>query len=161
MSSIGAAVIGYGYWGPNLARNLDERSEFSFERLCDQDPTQRAAFSRRFPHVQALASFSEVLADPVVEAVVIATPPQSHYTLARAALLAGKHVLVEKPLARSFDHACEIARLAEGKNLVLMPGHTFIYSPAVNAVPRRTPDALASSLPMYLSRSLRTPEGSR
>jgi predicted dehydrogenase len=131
---IGAAVVGYGYWGPNLARNLQERSEFNFEYLCDRDPEQRAAFSRRFPSVPALPDFAEVLDDPAVEAVVIATPPQSHFALAKAALEAGKHVLVEKPLATNLADAQELAALAQDEELVLMPGHTFIYSPAVNAV---------------------------
>ncbi len=131
---IGTAVVGYGYWGPNLARNLDERPEFDFEYLCDRDPAQRAAFSRRFAHVRTTPDFSDVLEDPAVEAVLIATPPQSHYGLVKAALEAGKHVLVEKPLATNLADACEIAALAEAEERVLMPGHTFIYSPAVNAV---------------------------
>jgi predicted dehydrogenase len=133
-SPLGTAVVGYGYWGPNLARNLDERSEFNLEFLCDRDITQRTAFSRRFPHVRATPDLSDVLDDPAVEAVVIATPPQSHYAIAKAALEAGKHVLVEKPLATNFADACELAAIAEAEDLVLMPGHTFIYSPAVNAV---------------------------
>jgi predicted dehydrogenase len=131
---IGTAVVGYGYWGPNLARNLEERPEFNFEYLCDRDPVQRDAFSRRFSHVRTTPDFSDVLADPAVEAILIATPPQSHYALAKAALQAGKHVLVEKPLATNLADACELAALAEAEGLVLMPGHTFIYSPAVNAV---------------------------
>jgi predicted dehydrogenase len=131
---IGTAVVGYGYWGPNLARNLDERPEFDFEYLCDRDPAQRAAFSRRFAHVRTTPNVSDVLEDPAVEAVLIATPPQSHYGLVKAALEAGKHVLVEKPLATNLADACEIAALAEAEERVLMPGHTFIYSPAVNAV---------------------------
>jgi predicted dehydrogenase len=133
-SPLGTAVIGYGYWGPNLARNLDERSEFKLEYLCDRDITQRTAFNRRFPQVQSTPDLSDVLDDPAVEAVVIATPPQSHYAIAKAALEAGKHVLVEKPLATNFADACELAEIAEAEDLVLMPGHTFIYSPAVNAV---------------------------
>jgi predicted dehydrogenase len=131
---IGTAVVGYGYWGPNLARNLDERPEFNFEYLCDRDPAQRSAFTRRFAHVRTTPNFSDVLEDPAVEAVLIATPPQSHYALVKAALEAGKHVLVEKPLATNLADACEVAALAEAEERVLMPGHTFIYSPAVNAV---------------------------
>jgi predicted dehydrogenase len=131
---IGTAVIGYGYWGPNLARNLDERPEFNFEGLCDRDIAQRTTFNRRFPNVRATPDLSDVLEDPAVEAVVIATPPQSHYSIAKAALEAGKHVLVEKPLATNLADACELADIAEASDLVLMPGHTFIYSPAVNAV---------------------------
>ncbi len=131
---IGAAVVGCGYWGPNLARNLEERPEFDLEFLCDRDPAQRAAFTRRFPHVRTSPDLGEVLDDPAVEAILIATPPQSHYALAKAALEAGKHVLVEKPLATNVADARELAELADIGALVLMPGHTFIYSPAVNAV---------------------------
>jgi predicted dehydrogenase len=133
-SPIGAAVVGYGYWGPNLARNLDERPEFDFQYLCDRDVTQRTTFTRRFPHVRTTPDLSDVLDDPAIDAVVIATPPQSHHALVKAALQAGKHVLVEKPLATNVADACELAELAEAEGLVLMPGHTFIYSPAVNAV---------------------------
>lgn len=133
-AAIGAAVVGYGYWGPNLARNLEECAEFSLQRLCDLDASKREAFSRRFPHVRTTASFEELLEDPAIEAVAIATPPRSHHALASAALRAGKHVLVEKPLATSFADACDLAETADREERVLMPGHTFIYSPAVNTV---------------------------
>jgi predicted dehydrogenase len=131
---IGAAVIGYGYWGPNLARNLDERPEFDFRCLCDQSVTQRNALTRRFPHVPTTPDLSDVLQDDSIEAVVIATPPRTHYPIAKAALAAGKHVLVEKPLATSIADAHALADIAEAEELVLMPGHTFVYSPAVNVV---------------------------
>jgi predicted dehydrogenase len=131
---IGAAVVGHGYWGPNLARNLEERPEFSLQFLCDKDDAQRAKFSQRFPHVRTTPDISDVLADDSVEAVVIATPPRTHYPLAKMALEAGKHVLVEKPLATNVADACDLAEIAEATGLVVMPGHTFIYSPAVNTV---------------------------
>lgn len=132
--AIGAAVIGYGYWGPNLARNLEECPEFSFEALCDLDETKREAFGRRFPQIKTTSRFEEVLDDPAIEAVVIATPPRTHHALASAALRAGKHVLVEKPLATNYADAYDLAEIAESHDRVVMPGHTFIYSPAVNAV---------------------------
>src|ERR1700739_1632360 len=132
--AIGAAVVGYGYWGPNLARNLEECPEFCLKQLCDLDASQREAFSRRFPHVPTTAGFAELLDDPAIEAVAIATPPRTHHALASAALRAGKHVLVEKPLATTFADACDLAETAEGEGRVLMPGHTFLYSPAVNTV---------------------------
>jgi predicted dehydrogenase len=131
---IGAAVVGHGYWGPNLARNLEERGEFSLQFLCDRDQTQREKFSHRFPQVRTTPDLSVVLDDPSVDAVVIATPPQTHFPLAKMALEAGKHVLVEKPLATNAADACALAEIAEAEGLVIMPGHTFVYSPAVNAV---------------------------
>jgi predicted dehydrogenase len=133
-STIGAAVIGYGYWGPNLARNLAERQEFTLRALCDRDVGQLLSFQRRHADARATRELEQILEDPAIEAVVIATPPRSHYALAKRALEAGKHVLVEKPLATRLTEATELAELAEACGLVLMPGHTFIYSPAVNAV---------------------------
>jgi predicted dehydrogenase len=134
VAPIGAAIVGYGYWGPNLARNLSECPEFRLHALCDQDPAQLRQFRQRHPEAHAVGELDAVLVDPSVEAVVIATPPQTHYPLVKRALEAGKHVLVEKPLATKLIHAHELAEIARGAGLMLMPGHTFIYSPAVNAV---------------------------
>jgi predicted dehydrogenase len=128
------AVIGYGYWGPNLARNVAECPELTLEALCDRDTTQLELFRQRHSDARAVSEIDEVLSDPAIEAVVIATPPKSHYELARMALDAGKHVLVEKPLAVRLTEAHELVELAAARDLLLMPGHTFIYSPAVNAV---------------------------
>jgi predicted dehydrogenase len=131
---LGTAVIGYGYWGPNLARNIAECPQLKLEALCDQDATQLQLFRQRHPDARAMRELDAVLVDPAIEAVVIATPPQSHHALAKRALEAGKHVLVEKPLATRLDDAHELAELAAANERVLMPGHTFIYSPAVNTV---------------------------
>jgi predicted dehydrogenase len=131
---IGAAVVGCGYWGPNLARNLAEAPEFRLHALCDCDPAQLRALGRCHPDTRALHDFDEVLCDDAVEAVIVATPPQTHYPLAKLALQAGKHVLVEKPLATRLADGQELADLAKASGLMLMPGHTFIYSPAVNTV---------------------------
>ncbi len=131
---IGIVVVGYGYWGPNIVRNVVERPELELLALCERDPKQAARFSKRVPGVPAIADFDEVLADPRVQAVSIATPPRTHYPLARKALEAGKHVLVEKPLATRAADAEALIELADQRGLVLMPGHTFLYSPAVTKV---------------------------
>ncbi len=131
---IGAAVVGCGYWGPNLARNLAERSEFHLHALCDRDPVRLASLAKRHQDALACADLDEVLCDDAVEAVVVATPPQTHHAIVKQVLEAGKHALVEKPLATRLTDAQELADLASDAELVLMPGHTFIYSPAVNAV---------------------------
>jgi predicted dehydrogenase len=131
---IGAAVVGCGYWGPNLARNLAERSEFQLQALCDRDPVRLGTLAGRHPDVLALQDLDEVLCDDSIEAVVVATPPKTHHAIVKRVLEAGKHALVEKPLATRLTDAQELADLAEDSGLVLMPGHTFIYSPAVNAV---------------------------
>jgi predicted dehydrogenase len=131
---IGVAVVGYGYWGPNLARNVAESSDMRLHALCERDAARGAAFAQRFPGVPVRQELDEVLADPGVDAVLIATPPATHHALVKRALQAGKHVLVEKPLATTTADAEDLVEIAEREDLVLMPGHTFVYSPAVNAV---------------------------
>ena len=131
---VNVAVVGYGYWGPNIVRNLMERPELSMWGLCELNPARVDEFGKRYPGVRTCDDFAAVLSDPDVDAVSIATPPSTHFTLAKQALEAGKHVLVEKPLATNPTDAEALADLARRKGLVLMPGHTFLYSPAVNKV---------------------------
>jgi predicted dehydrogenase len=133
-SSINLAVVGYGYWGPNIVRNVIERPELDLWGVCEMSPERAEKLRSRYPGVHTCASFEEVLADPSVDAVSIATPPVTHYRLVKQALEAGKHVLVEKPLATAVGDAESLLELAERRGLVLMPGHTFLYSPAVNKV---------------------------
>jgi predicted dehydrogenase len=128
------AVVGYGYWGPNLARNVIERPELELAALCERDASRAAAFQQRVPGVPVFSDLDTVLDDPSIDAVVVATPPRTHYPIVGAALDAGKHVLVEKPLARTTAEAAELVSLAEQRDLMLMPGHTFLYSPPVNKV---------------------------
>ena len=132
--TVNIAVVGYGYWGPNLVRNVIERPELSLWGLCELNPARAADFTRRYPGNRTCDSFEQLLADPSLDAVAIATPPSTHYALGKQALEAGKHVLVEKPLATNPAEAEALAELAERQGLVLMPGHTFLYSPAVNKV---------------------------
>jgi predicted dehydrogenase len=131
---IGIAVVGYGYWGPNLARNIAERPELRLMGLCERDAGRRSDFARRYPGCAVEHDLDALLLDPRVEAVSIATPPSTHYELARRALEAGKHVMVEKPLATSVVDAQALIELAAQVDRVLMPGHTFVYSPPVNKV---------------------------
>jgi predicted dehydrogenase len=121
--------VGLGYWGTNLVRNFDELGELRW--LCDASPERREQFGRRYPGARVTESFDEVIADPEVEAVVIATPVPTHYALARQALEAGKHVFVEKPPAMRAAEMEELVTLAEERNLVLMPGHLLLYHPGV------------------------------
>jgi predicted dehydrogenase len=127
-------VVGYGYWGPNIVRNVVERPEFRLMGLCEKDENRAEDFRRRHPGVWVESDLDAALADPRIEAVAIATPPHTHYSLVRRALEAGKHVLVEKPLARTADEAAKLIALADELGLVMMPGHTFLYSPSVNKV---------------------------
>jgi predicted dehydrogenase len=122
-------VAGLGHWGPNLARNFDDLAELTW--ICDGSAEQLALFRRRFPQAQATERFEEMLADETLEAVVIATPVPTHHELAKQALEAGKHVLVEKPPAMRAAEMDELVALAGDRNLVLMPGHLLLYHPGV------------------------------
>jgi predicted dehydrogenase len=128
------AVVGLGYWGPNLVRNLHEVEDAEVAWICDLDPNALEVIGRRYPAVNRTTSLDEVLADDTVDAIAIATPVTTHSPIATAALEAGKHVFVEKPLAASSAEAEALLELAAEKGLTLMPGHTFLYSPAVNMV---------------------------
>ncbi len=128
---VNAGVIGLGYWGPNLARNLSESTRSNLTWLCDSNPEALTAAGRRFQEVQLAMDVTEMLADPELDAVVIVTPVSTHHDLAMAALEAGKHVFVEKPLTASSVEAVRLMRRAASDDLVLLAGHTFLYSPAV------------------------------
>ncbi len=128
------AVVGVGYWGPNLVRNLIEYEGAEVAYVCDRDPAALARVARRYPSLRTTTAFDLVLGDDGVDAIAIATPVSTHHRLAGDALRAGKHVLVEKPLAPSAAEALDLIELARQRGLVLMPGHTFLYSPPVNLV---------------------------
>ena len=130
-SAVRTAVVGLGYWGPNLVRNLHEVPGAEAAWVCDLREDALAAITRRYPAVRSTTSFEEVLADESLDAVIVATPVSRHYPMAAAALRAGKHVFVEKPLAGSAVEAADLIELAESEGLMLMPGHTFLYSPPV------------------------------
>lgn len=134
MSSIGLAVIGAGYWGPNLVRTAIATPELQLEWLCDLDGERASAVLGRYTTVKVTTSYERVLADPAVSAVAIATPAATHFDLVRAALEAGKHVLVEKPLTSSAAEGAKLAALAERSGLVLMCDHTYCFTPAVRRI---------------------------
>ena len=123
------ALAGLGYWGPNLARNFDELAELAW--LCDLSEENRERFAARFPNARMTGDFDEVLADDSVEAVIVATPVVTHFDLAKRALEAGKHVLVEKPPALTGAEVEELVTTAEEQERVLMPGHLLLYHPGV------------------------------
>jgi len=128
------AVVGLGYWGPNLVRVLHELECADVVAACDPESAALAKIGRRYPALRQTLDFEELLRDGSVDALAIATPVGTHFELARAALEAGKHVFVEKPMAGSIAEAEALIALAEERGLTLMPGHTFLYSPPVNAV---------------------------
>jgi predicted dehydrogenase len=125
-------VVGLGYWGPNLVRVLHELPEASPTMAFDTRPEALSRLTARYPAVREAQSYEEILEDEQLDGVAIATPVSTHYELAVAALDAGKHVFLEKPLAASSEEANLLIRLARRNRVTLMPGHTFLYSPPVN-----------------------------
>jgi predicted dehydrogenase len=128
------AAIGCGYWGPNVIRNLDGLPDVEVSWICDADLSRAQAVGARYPWARQTASTDEVFKDASVDAVYIATQVSTHHALVEQALCAGKHVLVEKPLATTVEQAEDLARLAAARRLTLMVGHTFIFSPPVRKV---------------------------
>jgi predicted dehydrogenase len=128
------AQVGCGYWGPNLLRNFSALPDCRVKYVVDPSPERRAFVETNFPRTKAIEAYAAVLSDPEVTGVVISTPADTHYRLAREALLAGKHVFVEKPLATTVAEVDELGRLAAARKLVVMAGHTFIYNAAVRYV---------------------------
>jgi predicted dehydrogenase len=127
------AVVGLGYWGPNLLRVLVEHTDVQVRWMCDCDPSRLHSLIRRYPAITPTQDLDDVLCDDV-DGVVLATPVFTHYDLARRCLEAGKHTFVEKPLAACADEAGELVDLASERGLTLMCGHTFLYSAPVRAV---------------------------
>jgi predicted dehydrogenase len=127
-------VVGLGYWGPNLARNLQERDEAELAGLCDLSTERLERLGKRYPAAALYQQLDAMLQDAEIEAIAVATPVSTHHRIASAALRAGKHVFVEKPLASSSAEAQDLIGLAEQEGLVLMPGHTFLYSLPVTMI---------------------------
>jgi predicted dehydrogenase len=131
MADLRFGVVGWGYWGPKIARNLNSLSQASVAWVADMDEHRLASLAIQQPWIQTTTRPEDIFHSDV-DAVVIATPVRAHYRLAKEALLNGKHVLVEKPLTTSVAEARELIELARARKRILMVGHTFEYSPAVN-----------------------------
>lgn len=129
------AVIGYGYWGPNLVRNFSWLESTTVKYVCDISQDRLDKVKPLFPNVEVVTtSYQKVLEDPDVEAIAISTPVNTHFQLAKQALNAGKHVLVEKPMTDNVAQARELVDLAKSKNKILMVDHTFLYTGAVKKI---------------------------
>lgn len=134
--TVSVGVAGYGYWGPNLARNFDSLTGAQVGAVCDPCPGRLDLVRVHQPDASVFADFTEMLRQANLDAVVVSTPARTHHALAKAALLAGKHVLVEKPMAVSTRECEELIQLAASKGLILMVGHTYLYSEAVKEILR-------------------------
>lgn len=140
-SNINIGVIGYGYWGPNLVRNFSEIPGAQVKTVSDFKPELLAKVQARYPKINVTTDCRDILTDPKIDAVAIATPVSTHFDLALAALQAGKHVLVEKPMTNTSEQAMRLIEEAEKRNLVLMVDHTFVYTGAV----RKMHDLIATN----------------
>lgn len=134
MTPVNVALVGLGYWGPNLARTFATLDNTRLHAVCDLDRTRLQRIERQFPGLRTEVALEALLNDPKVEAVAIATPVATHYEMAVAVLEADRHVLVEKPLASTSDEARHLVSLADERNLTLMVGHVFLYNAAVQRV---------------------------
>ena len=128
------AVIGCGYWGPNLVRNLRSLPGVRVSMICDASRERLDHLGQLYPEVEKSTDVKRITGDTAIDMVAIATPVSTHYTLARACLEAGKHVFVEKPMASTSGQCQELIGLAEARSLTLMVGHTFIYTPTVRKI---------------------------
>jgi predicted dehydrogenase len=128
------AIVGCGYWGQNLIRNFGELDEVEVKAVCDFDLAALARVKRRYPAVELTPDYDDILSDSGIDGVVIATPASTHYTFAREALQANKHVLVEMPLATSSAQALDLIELSEKQGKGLMVDHTFLYSGSVQCI---------------------------
>jgi predicted dehydrogenase len=133
-SVVNIAVVGYGYWGPNLVRNFAEAPGLNLVAVADLDPAKLEVVSKRYPAIRTTTHLEELLEDSDVDAIAIATPVDTHYPLGLAALQAGKHLWLEKPMTETSEQARELVAEAEKRGLVLLADHTFIYTGAVRKI---------------------------
>src|SRR2546429_5689011 len=133
-AEISVGVVGCGYWGPLLVRNFKGLSDCRLKAVCDVSEARLRHLKALYSDVEGVIDYRGLLDGGKLDAVVIATPVKSHYALAKASLLAGKHTLIEKPMASSSEECEELIQIAQEKGLVLMVGHTFLYSPAVKKI---------------------------
>jgi len=146
MSKHTVALIGFGYWGPNVARNWNNNKRVKLKYICDLKKDRLAAVQLQYPYTEAINDYNKALEDKEVNIVSIATPIKTHYQVALDALLAGKHVLVEKPITTIVAEAEHLQQVASQNNLTIMVGHTFLYSPPVLKIKQYLEDGIIGEL---------------
>ncbi|MGA8764165.1 MAG: Gfo/Idh/MocA family oxidoreductase [Candidatus Sulfotelmatobacter sp.] len=142
-------VVGYGYWGPNVVRNLDRLDDAEVVAVCDRDPAARRKVAKAYPDVLVTQDAAEMMASPEIAAIAVVTPVWTHYELAKAALENGKHIFVEKPFTSNADQAKELIDLAARKNLKIMVDHTFLFTGAVQKIRQLLHDGALGKLYYY------------
>src|SRR5690606_8417957 len=131
---INIGVIGYGYWGPNLVRNFAELDGVNMAAVADLDAKKLEVVKRRYPTAQVTTRYQDLLEDPSIHAIAIATPVNTHFDLGMAALKAGKHLWLEKPMTETHEQGVQLVEEARKRNLVLLVDHTFVYTGAVRRI---------------------------
>ena len=134
MKDLKIAVIGYGYWGPNLVRNFTNLENSTVSHVVDESPDRLEKVKKLYPSINATSSLTEILENPEIDCIIIATPISTHYDIAKKALEHNKHVLVEKPMTNSVKHAKELIELSKKKKKVLMVDHTYLYTGAIQKI---------------------------
>src|SRR6202142_664872 len=142
-------VIGYGYWGPNVVRNLDQLDGSKVVAVCDKSPTARKRIHKSYPHVRVVPETPELMPSTEIDAIAIVTPVHTHYELTKAALQNGKHVFVEKPFTSDSGQAEELINLAAKKNLKIMVDHTFLFTGAVKKISQLLEEGALGKLYYY------------
>ena len=133
-SKVSVALVGAGYWGKKLLPKFVRSNDSLVRIICDIHPAHRAEMNQTYPDIPTTASFDEILSDPAIAAVVLATPPATHFSLARKAIEADKHVWIEKPLALCVEEGRALVGLSRSKGTVLFVDHTFVYDPAIGKI---------------------------
>jgi predicted dehydrogenase len=146
---IRVGVIGYGYWGPNIVRNLQALDSTHVEAVCDMNPNALARVRKAYPGIKTCSDPAEILTSPTVDAVAVVTPVWTHYELAKKALENGKHIFVEKPFTSNAKQAEELIDLAARKNLTIMVDHTFLFTGAVRKIRELTESGALGDLYYY------------
>jgi predicted dehydrogenase len=142
-------VVGYGYWGPNVVRNLDRLDEAEVIAVCDKSAAARKKVAKLYPDVLVTDDSAELMSSPNIDAIAVVTPVWTHYELAKAALLNGKHIFVEKPFTSNAAQAQELIELAARKNLKIMVDHTFLFTGAVTKIKQLLQDGALGKLYYY------------
>src|ERR1700727_2353150 len=146
-------VIGYGYWGPNVVRNLVSLEDSQVLAIAEMSPVARKRAQKAYPEIHVTQDALEVISSPKIDAIAVITPVWTHYELAKAALENGKHVFVEKPFTRNTAHGEKFINLAERKNLKIMVDHTFLFTGAVKRIRQFIDDGTLGKLYYYVSRA--------
>ncbi len=146
---IKVGVIGYGYWGPNLVRNFTDVDGTTVTAVCDSRAERLALVEKRYPGTKGISTWQDLVKDTAVDLVAISTPVSTHFDMAMAALQAGKHVLVEKPMAMNVDQCSRLIDEAAKRKLLLMVDHTFVYTAAVRKMRELVTDGSLGQIYYY------------